>query len=401
MHDAAGWFRVSKKAAQDGDLAELQRLRERAWEAAFATRKPCDLRLYLGAFGGPWDSDARVAAAEYGRLECLKFLHENWCPWHADTCFAAVETGHLECLKYAHENECPWNEYACIFAVENGLLDCLKYAHEHKCYWSHGTRAVAVENAHLKYTREYRCYRNRGTRAVAAVRTRAEKAFNPREQSDCAAFIRDNGSCLWDEDACAVAAACGDLDTLKHAHMSGCPLDEDTCHRAVLHGHLDCFDYLVSLPEPRLRECDWKRIIATRKETTRFEDAAAAAAADEVIYYAMERLCEDNTLHYEVREIKIALDKVTATAARDVADFMTPAYNRLDDLYEYIPSHLPRDRLAADVVENVLSAVRDIMAVLDECKGSAGGVPDDAYAAMATSLQDIHRDIDSEHPYLL
>ena len=45
--------------------------------------------------------------AENGKLELLKFLHENGCPWDDWTCSQAAYKGHLECLIYAYENGCP------------------------------------------------------------------------------------------------------------------------------------------------------------------------------------------------------------------------------------------------------------------------------------------------------
>jgi hypothetical protein len=51
-----------------------------------------------------------IQAAQNGRLECLKYAHENGCPWDKLTCIYATKSGHLDCLKYAHENGCPGNE---------------------------------------------------------------------------------------------------------------------------------------------------------------------------------------------------------------------------------------------------------------------------------------------------
>jgi len=53
-------------------------------------------------------------AAGEGKLELLKFAHENGCRWDEGTCAYAAENGHLEVLKYAHENGCEWDK--------NGLL---------------------------------------------------------------------------------------------------------------------------------------------------------------------------------------------------------------------------------------------------------------------------------------
>jgi len=102
--------------------------------------------------------------SESGRLECLRYAHENGYQWNEWTCKVAAIRGHLDCLKYAHENGCPWNNRTCEYAAQYGNLDCLKYAHE-------------------------------------------------------------NG-CPWDEWTCTGAAYCSKLECLKYAHENGCPYDK-------------------------------------------------------------------------------------------------------------------------------------------------------------------------------
>ena len=36
----------------------------------------------------------------------MKYLHVKGCPWDEGTCKAAAEYGHLECLKYLHDKGC-------------------------------------------------------------------------------------------------------------------------------------------------------------------------------------------------------------------------------------------------------------------------------------------------------
>jgi len=68
-----------------------------------------------------------------GRLESLKYLHENGCPWNDISCIAASEKGHLDCLRYLHENGCPWNGRCCYQAKRNGKFICLTYLLENGC----------------------------------------------------------------------------------------------------------------------------------------------------------------------------------------------------------------------------------------------------------------------------
>jgi hypothetical protein len=86
----------------------------------------------------PWGVDTCASAASSGRLDCLKYLHENGCPWDSDTCHAAARAGYIECLKYANENGCPMG-----FSVGGQLsttyrlrerIECLNYVIEHASY---------------------------------------------------------------------------------------------------------------------------------------------------------------------------------------------------------------------------------------------------------------------------
>ena len=74
----------------------------------------------------------RVKAAEYGHLECLKYLREEAkAPWDSGTADWAAKNGHLHILEYLVERKYDqYSEYACAFAAENGHLDCLKYLRE-------------------------------------------------------------------------------------------------------------------------------------------------------------------------------------------------------------------------------------------------------------------------------
>ena len=131
-------------------------------------------------------------AAKKGRIECLKYLHENGYPWDNWTCNYAAMNGNIECLKYAHENRCSWDEDTCFYAAENGHLECLKYAHENGCPWNEDTCEEAAKNGHL----------------------------------ECLKYAHENG-CPWDEDTCSHAAENSHLECLKYAHENGCPYPKE------------------------------------------------------------------------------------------------------------------------------------------------------------------------------
>ena len=75
-------------------------------------------------------------AAEFGQLECLKYLHNNECLWDIETCNIASENGNIECIKYAFENQCPINAETYYYALKNNNLECIKYLYHNRIYWS-------------------------------------------------------------------------------------------------------------------------------------------------------------------------------------------------------------------------------------------------------------------------
>jgi hypothetical protein len=52
--------------------------------------------------------------------------------------------------------------------------------------------------------------------------------------------------CAWDEGACALAAAEGELGLLQWLRANGCPWDARTRSLAVLNGHAACAEWAES-----------------------------------------------------------------------------------------------------------------------------------------------------------
>jgi hypothetical protein len=72
------------------------------------------------------------------------------------------------------------------------------------------------------------------------------------------AWARANG-CAWEERTCACAAAGGNLDVLRWAHVEeGCPWDESTCGQAAQGGHLEVLKWA------REQHCLWIKADITR-----------------------------------------------------------------------------------------------------------------------------------------
>jgi len=171
----------------------------------------------------PLNVIAPVISASPGRVDWLKYAHENDRPWGEYACYAAAENGDLDCLKYLHKNGCRWEEYeyACVLAAENGHLECLKYLHENGCRWEEFTCcSLAAKNGHL----------------------------------ECLKYLHENG-CMWDEYTCESAAKNGHLECLKYAYDNSCPWDEYTCELAAGKDRLKCLKYLYDNGFPCIHNC--------------------------------------------------------------------------------------------------------------------------------------------------
>ncbi len=72
-------------------------------------------------------------------IEDLKKMIELKTPLDARLCEFCALIGRLDFLKFLHENDCPWNELTPINACKGLNLDCLEYVHQNGCPWNHGT----------------------------------------------------------------------------------------------------------------------------------------------------------------------------------------------------------------------------------------------------------------------
>ena len=92
-----------------------------------------------------------LQVARTNKLELLKWIREEKkCEWGGGTINVAALRGNLEMVKYCVANECPIDMNACAFAAENGRLEVLKYLHEEaKAPWDWSTAEWAARNGHL------------------------------------------------------------------------------------------------------------------------------------------------------------------------------------------------------------------------------------------------------------
>ncbi len=90
-----------------------------------------------------------LECAQFGFLECLKFLTEQGYYKHDEATYYAAKNGHLACLQYLTEQGYPKHEDATWAAALNGHLDCLQYLTEQGYHKHHLATACAARKGHL------------------------------------------------------------------------------------------------------------------------------------------------------------------------------------------------------------------------------------------------------------
>lgn len=88
---------------------------------------------YLVGQKCPFDEGACIAAAKFGKLDCLRFAVHSGAPLSEGVCAWAAHEGHLHCLRLARELGCPWSETTLSFAVWNRRVKCVQYAVDNHC----------------------------------------------------------------------------------------------------------------------------------------------------------------------------------------------------------------------------------------------------------------------------
>ena len=132
------WIREEKKYRWDESTTDVAAKQGNMEMLKYCVAKKC-----------PIDYDAYLFAAENGRLEVIKYLHEEVkAPWGSWTAVGAAKNGHLHILEYLFERKFDkYDHWACQWAAEKGHLDCLKYLHETaKAPWDEEAVREAHEN---------------------------------------------------------------------------------------------------------------------------------------------------------------------------------------------------------------------------------------------------------------
>ena len=136
------WIREEKKYRWDESTTDVAAKQGNMEMLKYCVAKKC-----------PIDYDAYLFAAENGRLEVIKYLHEEVkAPWGSWTAVGAAKNGHLHILEYLFERKFDkYDHWACQWAAEKGHLDCLKYLHETaKAPWDSDAVRYAHKNNHTE-----------------------------------------------------------------------------------------------------------------------------------------------------------------------------------------------------------------------------------------------------------
>ena len=158
--------------------------------------------------------------ARTNKLELLKWIREEKkCEWDVGTIDAAVGQGNLEMVKYCVANECPINWSACGCAASGGRLEILKYLHEEaKAPWDGWTASWAAENGHL-HILEYLVERKYDKYYETACRRAAKNGY-----LDCLKYLHETTKAPWDEDAVREAHWNNQTECLQYLLENDCPL---------------------------------------------------------------------------------------------------------------------------------------------------------------------------------
>ena len=143
-------------AAKNGHLECLQYLYNNGcpWDqltcsnAAFNGHLEC--LQFAHENGCPWTHWTTANAADNSNYDCLVYCLENGCTFDLNLCWNAARNKDLRSLRLADSYGCPMDNMTCVYAADYGSLECLRYLHEEKGFpISYLECNVAVKSGHL------------------------------------------------------------------------------------------------------------------------------------------------------------------------------------------------------------------------------------------------------------
>lgn len=196
---------------------------------------------------GKWPCNPCELAAQWDRIQILKYAHRNGASMHESTLRAAAKRGSLECVRYYHEyimatleyRESDTHHLRCMSniiddAVESKNLDCIRYVLDSGAEVSSST-IKAVQNSTVDVME---LFKSRGIN-VPLIRTKCDI-----DKHDCIKrhkYLSEHGI-PWYSYSADDAASNGHIECLKFAHESGCGMVL-SCRWAAVFGHLECLEY--------------------------------------------------------------------------------------------------------------------------------------------------------------
>ena len=210
----------------------------------FATnwRNLCCLK-YARDHGCVWTNTVWVRACENGDLFILQYALDNACPIDVET-FQVKYCKNLETLQFMRLTVgcTSWNEETCSGFAKGGKLDCLRYAHENGCLWDNRTTTAAAARGHLDCLRY--AFREGCPIDVSSF---CRKLIESQQTNsiDCLEFGIDNGASTADPELMLVAARYYNSVFLSYFHQRGLPITEDVVLETVKHERIDSFIYCM------------------------------------------------------------------------------------------------------------------------------------------------------------
>jgi hypothetical protein len=206
-----------------------------------------EVMKYLKSVEVPWSEYTCSKAAGAGRLDCLKYAHENGAPWK-DSCHEAAKAGQLDCLKYAHENGAHWNTYSVIdLAASKCHYECMKYIIESGEKMPQDILRTIICGMYypgcVAFKNKLACMKYAHKNGATFTRDITEAAARAGAL-DCLAYAHEHG-CPWDERLYFAALRRHSLDCIKYAHEHGCPWSSDLFYKVIVEGNLEELRYIT------------------------------------------------------------------------------------------------------------------------------------------------------------
>eukprot|EP01032_Pedospumella_encystans_P014314 gene14314-16448_t len=176
-------------------------------------------------------------AAEVGRLDCMKLLHEFGYQLEERVINAAAFHGHLSCVEFAHTLGCRVTEHTAMNAAAGGNVDCVKYVLSHGAPATGDVLTAAARSGHahvLLLLQKIHC--PVGFHTVAAAASNGHL--------DCIHQLIAQGVVLR-EDAIHAASTGDHIKCLELLHVHGCPRSPTSVTAAASSGSLNCLEFLL------------------------------------------------------------------------------------------------------------------------------------------------------------